>query len=181
MRRWTGAVAAHLLTMQTALRTPCSVWTGGQVRIGWAMPWVVGLAGEDLGKTRLWDVGLKNLENHLLMGMCLGRFLWKSNRVPRKSRGSSPTNVPRLSQDSSVCRDGQWQRDSDLMLPEPGLWRESQSLASCRILQATVNHVEALSCGPRVLLRVFKQSRDMGRLALPPLCYHSPLGTPFRV
>lgn len=58
---------------------------------------------------------------------------------------------------------GQWSRDSDLVLglPEPGLWQESQSLASCR-----------------ELLRVFKQSSDMVGLALPPLVPTIPLALP---
>lgn len=69
----------------------------------------------------------------------------------------------------SICRDGQWQRDSELVLglPEPGLWRESQSLASRRALQATLNHVEALSCGQRELLRVLKQRNGMIGYVLP--------------
>lgn len=41
------------------------------------MPWVVGMAGEDLGKELLWDIDLRSLHNHLLIGMYLGWFLWK--------------------------------------------------------------------------------------------------------
>lgn len=43
------------------------------------MPWVAGTAEEDLGKGHMWDVGLRTLENHLLTGVCLGQFLWKSS------------------------------------------------------------------------------------------------------
>lgn len=54
------------------------------------MPWVVGIPEEDLGKGHVWDNGLRMLENHLLIGMCLGWFLWESNMAPRKSQGSNP-------------------------------------------------------------------------------------------
>lgn len=134
------------------------------------MPWVMGMAEEGLREGHLWDIGLRRLENHLFIGMCVGWFLWKSNTAPRKPGASSPRpralnyqDSPRM---SSLCHDGQWQRDSVLVLgfPGPGLWGGLQSLG---FLQATLNHIVALSYGLREPLRVFKQRNDIVGFALP--------------
>lgn len=42
-------------------------WWTRRYRLGYAMGG--GMAGEDLGKQCLWNIGLRSVENHLLMGM----------------------------------------------------------------------------------------------------------------
>lgn len=42
-------------------------WWTSRYRLGYAMGG--GMAGEDLGKQCLWNIGLRSVENHLLMGM----------------------------------------------------------------------------------------------------------------